>query len=69
MKILNCISYVFKSFASISRQFHAQIVLSRSSMLHCLENLVIAHCGPDFSAYLAKFVKISPRVKSENITS
>lgn len=46
--------YVSKSFASIPRPFHIQIVLLLSSMLHSLENFVIARCFPDFSAYLKK---------------
>ena len=35
-----------KLFASISEPFHVSIVLSLSSTLHSLENLVIAHCFP-----------------------
>ena len=44
---------------SISIPFHVQIVLSLSSTLHALENLVITHCFPDSRAYLAKFSQLT----------
>ena len=49
--------YVFKLFVSISRLFHVQIMLSLSSTLHSLKNLVIACCFLDSSAYVAEFLR------------
>ena len=74
MKIFVCIFYISKLFASISGLFHVRIVLSLSSTLHSLENHVIAHCFPNFSAYLAKFLLLVSQIRtiheySENITS
>ena len=42
---------------------------SLSLTLHSLENLVTAHCFPDFCAHLAKFSQLKFREYSENITS
>ena len=62
--------YVSKSLASISRLFHVRIVLSLSSTLNFLENLVIAPCFPDCSAYLVKCLqlKLYESVQFANIT-
>ena len=55
VKIFTCVFHVSKLFASISRSFHVLIVLSLSSTLNSLENLIIACCFPDSSAYMANF--------------
>ena len=55
--------------ASISRPFQVQSVLSLSLTLHSLENLVIAHYFPNFSAHVAKFSQLKFCKYSENITS
>lgn len=52
---------------SISGPFYVQIVLSPSSMLHSVDNLVIACCFPNFSVYWVKFLQLKFRVQFANI--
>ena len=53
VKNFACVFHVSKLLTSISRPFHVRIVLSLSSMLHSVENLVIVCCFTDCSTYVS----------------